>query len=117
MNYKFKEQIDQRGYYSEITFNTKFYENEPIDLIINFNCISDWEIPCKAGILFFFDCFAKKRRGRLEIIIEDIKWQHVDTTNLIVTYTIMAALCENLNFELPNFSFEKDKKVFLLPLR
>jgi len=117
MNFKFREQIEQRGYYSEIIFTTQFDETQPIELVINFKCISKWEIACKAGILFFFDSFAKKNQGRLEINIEDIKWQHVDTSNLIVTYATISALCADLNFDLPNLCFEREKKAILLPLK
>ncbi len=113
--YILKRQINNKGYYIEITSEVDFIPIDDRKLIIHYYADPNWEILCKAGIIIFFDYFCNKSIGLLEVKILKIKWMAVDTNNLIVLFGTIKALCESLDFSVPNLSLDDENEFFIFP--
>jgi hypothetical protein len=112
----YKKQVGGKGYYAEMTFAVKSTSlSHNIEII--YQADTQWEDACRAGVRLFYDYFSRKNLGGLEVIIQEIRWNPVDTNNLIVLFTTVKALKEALNIEIDGLQFDAIAETFHFPER
>jgi len=113
--YTFRKQINSKGYYVEFDFDVQLDDTAENNLSIEYLAGKEWEIPCRAGIMLFFDYLARQKGGALKVTVYEIRWLPVDTNNLIVLYGIVKALNEVLGLEVDKLGFDAANETFIFP--
>lgn len=115
--YTYRVQVKNRGLYAEIVYDTFFTQGDKSEIVIEYLAIKEWELPCKTGIILFFDYFTRQNFGKLTVTIHEIKWLPVDTNKLVVLFASIKALCEGLNFQVEKLEFDSSTETFNFPER
>lgn len=113
--YAYRKQHKNRGLYAEIVLEATFSKGEKNRLLTSYLADSKWESSCRTGVLFFYDYFVKRNTGILEVTIHQVDWYPVDTDDLIVLFSTIKALCEVLNFDIQNLTFDPVNETFNFP--
>ena len=112
-----RKQIASRGYFAEIVLTATFIEDsklQGIDIGFKNTCDKTWQEACKCGAYLFREYFM--RPGRLEITFEEVNWLPVDTNFLIVVYTTVKAIEEELHCT-SEVRFDEEAIAFIFPER
>lgn len=113
--YTFRRLLDNRGCYASFDFEVSYNPEGETKLIVNFNADKKWEIPCKAGILIFFDFYSKDYKGQLTVTVNKIDWLPVDTNNIIVLFSSIQGLSDTLDYQIDEMLLDIEKEVFVIP--
>lgn len=116
MYHSFRKQVGQRGCYAGISLHIETQTGAVPGMYFQFTDPDlQWKTACEAGAKIFYDYYKWKAYGTLNITIERIDWLPADTNHLIVLYATISALCEALQIEIPEFSFQKETALFVFP--
>lgn len=113
--YSLRKQVNNRGFYCEIIFDCVVSNSFQRSAKLNYTADPRWETSCKAGVQIFHDYFIRKQNSSLEVTIHEIKWNPVDTNDLIILFSIVQALSEALDFPLPGFQLDLTNERFIFP--
>lgn len=113
--YVLRQQLNNRGCYSSISFDVTFNPSESSNLLIIYEAESMWESACKAGINIFFDYFKRSLKGQLIVKIVNIDWIPIDTNNLIILFSTVKGLSEVLDFKIKHLEIDLMNEYFIFP--
>ena len=115
--YTFRKQVGARGLYASIIFDVSVDCEKENCLEFDFQADLRWKTACEAGGLIFFDYFTRIKRGRSTIIITDIKWNPVDTNQLIIIFATVKGLCEAFDISIEHLNLDELSETFRFPER
>lgn len=110
-----REQIKQWGWYAAVDVMAETDTLSTSEMIFDYKGPTEWQVPSKMAALTFYDYFKRRKSGRLVIRIENIDWLPIDTNNIIVFFSVIQALCKELNFNIEGLSLDKGKEIFIFP--
>ena len=113
--YTFRKQIGARGLYASIIFDVSVDYGKENSLEFDFQADAIWKTACEAGVLIFFDYFKRMKQGRLMITVTEIKWNPVDTNQLIIIFATLKGLCEALDLNLEHLNLDEFSETFRFP--
>jgi|GEM_PF-2891394 len=110
----FRKQINGRGYAVEIDLKAKVDLNTYSNLVVK--CTDkNWNDAVKVGCQIFFEHWSRTNKGELSVEVPYIGWRPIDTTTMIVLYTTVLSLIEELDFAISEISFDETNGSFHFP--
>lgn len=113
--FKIAEQVDDCGFYGEILLQCALNENHLVQIEIPAHH-SKWERGIGLGVTYFVESMRKKMG--ITVRIMEIKYNDVDTKQILIAYITFFALCDAFSLTPTNAPFfSKETKSFNFPLR
>ncbi len=119
MSTKFKlaAHVDKWGYYGEITLTTSINQSGKVSMAFMDKNLDDfWVTACKAGAQIFWERYRfKNNLNGLHVVVEELKYQPIDTTTKVVIHITICALHSDLSLtDEPPSRFAKELRQFIL---
>jgi hypothetical protein len=110
--FQFKKLIAKKGFFCALRYEASV-KTEP-QLHFQYKAQEKkWESAAHFAVSYFFEKFSKTNKG-LNLIIHEVEWQVVDTSNVVIAYAVLALLSDETGFVVDGLTIN-DKGELILP--
>jgi hypothetical protein len=96
--FEFKKLIDNKGFFFKIEYEVTI--TEELEETLRFSEDSKWNIAISFALHYFFEKYSRARGKGIRLTVYGFEDQIVDTTSMVVFYSIIQLLAKETDFSI-----------------